>query len=42
MREGPSRLWVGLATYYVRVAPQATITLVVYDILKNALKKLSS
>eukprot|EP00826_Nyctotherus_ovalis_P035911 TRINITY_DN3130_c0_g1_i1.p1 TRINITY_DN3130_c0_g1~~TRINITY_DN3130_c0_g1_i1.p1 ORF type:complete len:317 (-),score=83.76 TRINITY_DN3130_c0_g1_i1:232-1182(-) len=42
VREGPSRLWVGLATYYVRVAPQATITLVVYDILKNALKKLNS
>jgi solute carrier family 25 oxoglutarate transporter 11 len=38
-KEGASRLWVGLSTYYFRVAPHAIISLVCNDFLRGLLTK---
>jgi solute carrier family 25 oxoglutarate transporter 11 len=35
--EGPSKLWVGIVTYYFRVAPHAVISLVTNDFLRSKL-----
>ena len=35
--EGPSKFWVGLPTYYCRVAPHSMITLLISDYLKSRL-----
>lgn len=35
--EGPFKFWVGLPTFYFRVAPHAMITLLVSDYLKTQL-----
>ena len=35
--EGPSKLWVGVVTYYFRVAPHAVISLVTNDYLRRKL-----
>ena len=35
-KEGAAKLWVGLNTFYIRVAPHAVISLVVNDFLRNA------
>lgn len=37
--EGVAKLWVGLNTFYVRVAPHAIISLVVNDFLRNLAQK---
>jgi len=37
--EGFAKLWVGLNTFYVRVAPHAVISLVVNDFLRNLVQK---
>jgi solute carrier family 25 oxoglutarate transporter 11 len=37
--EGPSKLWVGIVTYYFRVAPHAVISLVTNDYLRSNLIK---
>lgn len=37
--EGPFRLWVGINTFYVRVAPHAVISLVTNDFLRNMFLK---
>jgi solute carrier family 25 (mitochondrial oxoglutarate transporter), member 11 len=34
-KEGAARLWVGLNTYYVRIAPHAIISLVTNEFLRN-------
>lgn len=34
-KEGPLKLWVGLSTYYFRVAPHAIISLVTNELLRN-------
>ena len=34
-KEGVARLWVGLNTFYIRVAPHAIISLVVNDFLRT-------
>lgn len=36
-KEGPTGLWVGISTYYFRVAPHAIISLVTNDFLRNHL-----
>lgn len=36
-KEGPAKLWVGITTYYVRVAPHAIISLVTNEFLRNHL-----
>jgi solute carrier family 25 oxoglutarate transporter 11 len=38
-KEGSAKLWVGLNTYYVRVAPHALITLFLNDYLRTHLTK---
>jgi hypothetical protein len=38
-REGVLKLWVGLPTFYVRVAPHAMITLLVQDYLTDIITK---
>merc|ERR1712179_245840 len=37
---GPTRLWTGFPTYYVRIAPHAVITLVAQDVVKNMWSRL--
>lgn len=36
-KEGAAKLWVGITTYYFRVAPHAIISLVTNELLRNAL-----
>jgi len=36
-KEGAAKLWIGIETYYVRVAPHAIISLVTNDLLRNLL-----
>ena len=36
-KEGAAKLWVGITTYYFRVAPHAIISLVTNEFLRNAL-----
>ena len=38
-KEGVSRLWVGVNTYYVRVAPHAVISLLTNEFLRNFFSK---
>ncbi len=38
-KEGFAKLWVGLNTFYIRVAPHAIISLVVNDLLRNMVQK---
>jgi len=38
-KEGLSRLWVGLSTFYFRVAPHAIVSLVCNDFLRSCLTK---
>jgi len=38
-KEGAAKLWVGLNTYYVRIAPHAVISLVTNEFLRNMLDK---
>lgn len=38
-KEGAARLWVGLSTYYFRVAPHAIVSLVCNDFLRSKLTK---
>jgi solute carrier family 25 (mitochondrial oxoglutarate transporter), member 11 len=37
LKEGPLKLWVGINTYYFRVAPHAIISLVTNEFLRNTL-----
>lgn len=39
-REGFTHLWVGYPTFYLRIAPHATITLIVQDIITDYVKKI--
>lgn len=38
-KEGPLGFYTGFATYYVRIAPHAMLTLLISDVLKNMLYK---
>ena len=40
-KEGVGRLWVGINTYYIRVAPHAVISLVTNEFLRNFFSKKS-
>jgi len=38
-REGPTKLWVGFPTFYVRIAPHVMIHLLVLDSMNNLYAK---
>lgn len=39
IKEGPTKLWVGYPTFYLRIAPHASITLILQDIITDIVKR---